>query len=1279
MHLFISYSKADSKAIAVHLRDRLRAANADITVWMDEALVPGDGWAEQIEREIDRCDHMIVLISRDVRRPRTEGQDYSFVRKEIAYARESGKNIIPVMVEPTRLPIEITDLEYIDFTKNREQGIEALLAFIFTPAAVKPTGERASADSVSSYTVKRAAIRWGEAPDVTDFLGRENDQETLLGWIRDERCRVAAILGMGGLGKSALAAKLVEQLQGDFDTIFWASLRNAPKLNEIYADLIRFLSPTDSASASEASGVDLNTVLRLLRRTRCLIVLDNFETVFLAHQGRTGGYLEGYEDYGDFIRTLGDSNHNSCVLITSREKPKEIAAHNTAVRAWNLAGLDETDSVQMLEGYPLIGTDGAKVTLVDKYAGNPLALKLVATAIEETFEGSVDAFLAQGTFIFDDIQDILEQQVERVSALELDILHWLALYREPRPLADLENDVIPRAARDDLLNALKSLIRRSLIEPVGGGFTLQNVVMEFLTGRFITQVCEALVQLITLAESAVSADSVRLSRESVLNKYPFIQATAKDYLRDSQKRLILGVILDKLGYIYDGAAVVRDHFSTHLKHAAGHLGKSAGYANGNIINALSHMDFDFTDAAFSNITLWQAFLRDVELHGVDFSGSDIARTVFTETISSIFAIALNAGGELLAMGGYAGDIHLWRSADKTKLRTFEGHKRPVWSLAFGPDDRILASSGDDHTIKLWDVETGACIHTLEGHASWVRAIAFHPDGHLLASAGGDHSVRLWDVQTGACLNLLEGHTGGVRAVAFHPAGGTLASAGADSMLRLWDVGSGECVSVTNAHEGFVFSLKYSPDGKILASTGADRHVNLWDATDRLNCTRLHRLNGHNNEVHTVAFSADSKLLASGGQDKIIKVWHMRSKAEVVPFASLTGHTSWVWSLAFSPSGLPKADSEAEVPNYMEETGYTLVSGSADQTVKIWEIKGANDSKCIATWKGRTDWVRSVVYTPDGERLVSGSADHLVRVWDLTRSQPVLTLDKHDDQVHSVAVSPDGRTVASAGWDGVIHLWDIQAGRHLHSLTEHASTPWSVAFSPDGKLLASGGNDSAVKLWDVATGQCLATFTDHTAQVYGVAFSPDGKVLASGGFDSKIKLWQVAARRGVGTLRARERDALVTCVAFSPDGRYLAAGNRSNTIDLWDIQAPAHITTLEGHTGWIYGLAFDPGGSQYMASGSGDNTIRLWDVNTRSTRRVLKGHRSWVHSVAFSPDGKVLASGSRDETIRLFAVATGEVVNILKAKKQYEGMNISGVTGLSDAQINTLISLGAVQN
>jgi len=130
------------------------------------------------------------------------------------------------------------------------------------------------------------------------------------------------------------------------------------------------------------------------------------------------------------------------------------------------------------------------------------------------------------------------------------------------------------------------------------------------------------------------------------------------------------------------------------------------------------------------------------------------------------------------------------------------------------------------------------------------------------------------------------------------------------------------------------------------------------------------------------------------------------------------------------------------------------------------------------------------------------------------------------------------------------------------------------------------------------------------------------------------------------------------------------------VKLWDVNTGNCIKTLAGHTNWVWSVAFSPDGKTLVSS-SYDRTVRLWDVTTGRCIRTLTGHTSEIYSVSFSRDGQTVASGCADQTARLWDASTGECLKILRAPGLYEGMNITGVTGLTEAQKATLIALGAI--
>jgi len=254
---------------------------------------------------------------------------------------------------------------------------------------------------------------------------------------------------------------------------------------------------------------------------------------------------------------------------------------------------------------------------------------------------------------------------------------------------------------------------------------------------------------------------------------------------------------------------------------------------------------------------------------------------------------------------------------------------------------------------------------------------------------------------------------------------------------------------------------------------------------------LRTLSGHTSDVYSVAFSPDGKILASGSADNTIKLWDVATGREI---RTLSGHTNWVLSVAFSPDGKILASGSCG-----KQEGYLCVQGE----IKLWDVARGTE---IRTLRGHTSDVYSVAFSPDGKILASGSGDNTIQLWDVAKGTLLRTLQGHTSWVRSVAFSPDGKILASGSADKTIKLWDVATGREIRTLQGHTSDVYSVAFSPDGKVLASGSADRTIQLWDVAIGTLLRTLSGHTDSVRSVAFSPDGRILASGSWDGTIKLW-----------------------------------------------------------------------------------------------------------------------------------------------------------------------------
>jgi len=1064
---------------------------------------------------------------------------------------------------------------------------------------------------------------------------------------------------------------------------------------------IGFLSD-QRAVLPEGEAARLTALLQLLRERRSLLVLDNFETLLEPGQ-REGRYRDGYAGYARLLQAIGEANHQSCLVVTSREAPPDLAVlGGGVVRTLELGGLGVPDGQALLADKQLSGSSEDWTALITRFGGNGLALKVVGESIREVFGGDIAAFLdGPGSItIYGGIRRLLAEQIERSSPLEKTMLRVLAVEREPVTLGELIVDLGPSVGRGAVLEAVEALRRRSLVERAetanAAAFTLQSVVLEYVTDRLAEDVSEEIVR----------------ARPVQLVNQPLIKAQAKEYVRRGQERLIGFPILRNLeaesGHNRADLLLLRLLDGWRDQPPA-----EQGYGPGNVVNLLRLRRGDLRSVDLTLLMIRHAYLGGVEAQDANLAGAHLSEAVLAEAFNFPICVALSGDGAFMVAGTAAGEVWLWRVADRTPVLAAQRHAGPVHSVALSRDGRLLASGGEDGTVQLWDAVTGLPTATLRGHTSVIRSVALSADGRLLASGSIDGTARLWEASTGRLLATLQGHAGPVYGVALSADGSLLASGGWDGTIHLWEASSdGRLLATLQANTIGVWSVALNRDGQLVAGGGLDGTVRLWKTA---HFASPHR-HGHELLAGTadfedspaptanagelvatfqelagpacsVALSADGRMLASSSLDGTVRLWESESER---PLATLQGHTGPVNGVALSMDGR------------------LLASSSEDGTVRLWE---APSGRLLATLRGLSGGVCCVAVSTEGRLLASGGVDGTVRLWEgpFASLEPgaqlaergaesgdsapepqspgrlLAALEGHSGLVFGVALSADGRLVASGSVDGTVRLWDSSTGGPLVTLQAHTGAVWSVALSTNGRLLASGGLDGMVRLWDPRSGssaghrvsseRLLATMQGHSGPVHSVALSADALLLASGGGDGTVRLWEVSSERLLATMQGHSGP--VHGVALSADARLLASGGWDGMVSLWEVSSERLLATLQGQTGGVRSVALTADG-RLLASGGQDGTLRLWDVVSRRLLATLQGHASPVGGVAFSADGRLLASGGLDGTVRLWEPGSGACLRILRSDRCYERVDISGLTGVNAAQRAALLALGAIE-
>jgi WD40 repeat protein len=572
----------------------------------------------------------------------------------------------------------------------------------------------------------------------------------------------------------------------------------------------------------------------------------------------------------------------------------------------------------------------------------------------------------------------------------------------------------------------------------------------------------------------------------------------------------------------------------------------------------------------------------------------------------------------------------------------------VNAIVMSRDDRQFITAHSDHTIRIWDRDSGREIQKLTGHQESVECIALSKDGKLLYSGDSNGTIKEWVIADNTCQKTFKSYVN-IECLSLSENEQVLYAVDVGGIIYEWKIDEANYY-IKSLGEYSTHEMLLNENGKFLYSASNDGRINRWTLDDNT-CQLI--IETHQESISGLALSADRKFLYSGDRNGIIKQWKL---SDGICQKTFQGHQRSVDTISLS------------------RDGKMLYSGSYDGTIKEWQV---DDGSCQRTFNGLHHSGKAIILSRDDQMIYSGDDDGTINEWKLDDGSCQRTFQGHQSWVMQTALNQDCQFLYSGSRDDTIKEWrltDSSCQRTFHSFQDGVMT---IALSTDKNLLYSGGVDGTIKEWNLNDGLCHRTFNGYQKSLNTIILSANGKFLYSSSDDGTIKEWELERGTCLQTFCGDEGSCNIIALDVDDKLLYSGGGDRKmdGVINEWRLADGVCQRTFHSNDHCVFEIVVSSDGQWLYSAGLVDCTIKQWRLSDGFCQRTFEGHKIAASNLVLNTEETLLYSSGGDNLIKEWDVTTGECLRSIDTRL-CAGANITNVKGLTPAQTDSLIALGA---